>query len=154
MSVTSKVIIIAAVILSTIVILVTPRQPKIDITAETEALLAADRAFSATSAKIGAAKAFKQFLADDAIQFPSKGKPLHGSQAIYDQMIEGDDAYTLTWEPKYAEVSACADLGWTWGRWTLVPVDTTKGTAQGHYLNVWKKIDGKWRVLADGGSND
>ncbi|MBU0519194.1 nuclear transport factor 2 family protein [bacterium] len=128
--------------------------PKIDLEAEKAALLESDRAFSAFSVGNGAASAFQKYLAEDAIQFPSNGKPIHGNQAIFDAMIDGADCYTLKWEPQHAEVSATADLGWTWGRWTLAPADTSQSEQHGHYLNVWKKMDGSWRVLADIGSND
>ena len=149
-----KSIIVLFLTIAAILIAGCQKPSEIDLEAEINVLLETDRAFSAVSVEKGAAYAFQKYLAEDAIQFPSKGKPIHGNQAIFDAMIEGGDAYTLKWDPHYAEVASAADLGWTWGRWTLLPADTTQSEQYGHYLNVWKKIDGNWRVLADIGSNE
>ena len=129
---------------------------RIDMEKETEKLLAADRAFSAASQEVGPARAFRRFLATDACQFPAGGAPRFGNQEIYDAMIQSDGKYSLVWEPQDAKVSVAADMGWTWGIYTLTYIGGTNDGKQetGKYVNVWQKsAEGNWQVVADIGNS-
>ena len=129
---------------------------KIDMDTESEKLLAADRAFSAASQEVGPAMAFHRFLAADAWQFPAGGAPRFGNQDIYNEMIKSDGKYTLVWEPQLARVSASADMGWTWGTYTLTYVggDADGKQETGKYVNVWtRSAEGNWQVVADIGNS-
>jgi hypothetical protein len=51
-----------------------------------KALLQTDREFSQMSADSGTAIAFNHYLAEDAIQLPTRSQPLIGRDAIYESM--------------------------------------------------------------------
>lgn len=119
-------------------------------------LLQADRDFAAASRATNAAEAFNQFLATDAIGLPSGNFPAFGRDSIYASMKENADSYVLDWQPQHAEVANSGELGWTWGTYTLT-TKTADGEPQinyGKYLNIWKKIDGNWRVAVDIGNSN
>jgi ketosteroid isomerase-like protein len=117
-------------------------------------LLQTDREFARKSLEVGAAEAFKMFLAEDAIQLPAGSNPRFGRDTIYQAMKAAGEGYTLAWKPQHGEVAASGDFGYTWGNFTLSWEDSS-GARQVHYgkyLNVWKKQDGRWRVEVDMGN--
>ena len=123
-----------------------------DQAAERENLLQADKQFAALSAKAGAAEAFLEYLDSAAVQISGSSGPVHGRNNIFNRMKPSDTTYTLLWEPQFADVSRCADMGWTWGTYVMT-VMADSSQVHGHYLNVWtKKSDGTWRVVADIGN--
>ena len=118
-----------------------------------DSLVAAERAFAATSVEKGMRDAFLTFLADDGMIFrplPVNGKKIWEARPPVPA--------TLIWEPSYAEVSAAGDLGYTTGPWEYrPPADKPDAkTAYGHFISVWRKqADGAWRVAVDiGGQHD
>ncbi len=128
----------------------------VDLAAETEALLATDKAASAASVERGAAHAFYLHAEEGALLLPDGGLPVLGRESIRVAMSSLDD-YELSWQPQEAVVSKSGDLGYTWGYYTL----TSKGDqstitpAQGKYLTVWKKQEnGKWKVVVDMNNGD
>src|ERR1700722_16640992 len=81
-------------------------------------LIAADKAFSAQSAKEGPQAAFIEVAASDVKVLSQKS--LTGLAAIEADYKGLEPGITLTWEPAYADVSSSGDLGYTWGRYTYV----------------------------------
>jgi ketosteroid isomerase-like protein len=128
---------------------------KKDLIREREILLQTDREFSQMSVAKGAAEAFYEYLAEDAIQLLSNANPLFGKEDIYQGMQEAGQNYELKWEPKDGQVAKSGDLGWTWGTY-LISVKLKDGqlkTGYGKYLNVWEKDqNGKWKVKVDMGN--
>lgn len=121
---------------------------------EQEILLETDRQFAAMSLEKGAAKAFYHFLAEDAMGLNGP-HPVVGRDNLYEGMKEGQDNYTLAWDPQRAEVSASADMGWSWGKYVLTTIDENgnENKNYGKYLNVWKRqADGEWKVVVDIGT--
>jgi len=119
-------------------------------------LLEADRAFARASAEQGAAAAFAQFLAEDALSLPNGGAPQRGRESIVEEMRAGP-AITLEWTPREAEVAGSGELGWTWGVYTVSVPQQEGGvrTRSGKYLNVWRRqADGEWKVIVDMGNQD
>jgi ketosteroid isomerase-like protein len=127
---------------------------KIDLEAERQVLLETDVAFSRASENRGAAQAFYEFLAPDAVSLPMDGLPIQGRDAIRVQMAAGPQ-YVLVWKPAAAEVSASGDLGYTWGNFEQ-RMQLPNGRPQtrfGKYITVWKKQpDGSWKAVLDGGN--
>lgn len=119
------------------------------------AVLAADRAFAARAAQVGAAAAFREFMdPDDGRLIPRVGPPAVGETAIY-AMMGGDepDAGRLLWAPEEAFVADSGELAATWGSARFVPADPDAPERQGRYLTVWRKDDdGRWRGLIDLGN--
>jgi ketosteroid isomerase-like protein len=127
---------------------------EVDVYAEAEKLLEIDREFAASSLEVGAADAFRQYMAEDAVQMPNGSYPVFGRDAIYEWMRGDDDVYTLSWQPIDAAVAASGDMGWTLGDWKFTGknIDGEDVTVYGKYVNVWKKVDGQWKVMIDIGN--
>ena len=123
---------------------------------EKSALLETDRDFSAYSVEYGAAEAFNKYLLEEAFQLPAGQHPIYGRENIYLSMKDGDEEYTLSWEPQDADVASSGDMGWSWGIYTIT-FQTEEGetSRQGKYMNVWEKdANGDWRVLIDMGNQN
>lgn len=123
------------------------------LSAEAERLLETDRAFSARSLETGAAQAFAQFFDEQGMRLTAAGDPVVGPEQVRASLAGGADT-VLSWEPRYAEVFAPGDWGWTWGDWQLhEPGAGGRRLAQGRYINLWKKQrDGTWKVRLDMGN--
>lgn len=132
----------------------------IDVEQEKTALLETDQMFAEASRNEGAAEAFHQFLADDALQFNAGGPVVRSNQTIYQRMMKNSNpSIILDWEPAEANVSESGDLGYTWGRYTVFRKDSASTDLQplayGKYVNVWEKQDdGSWKVKIDIGNDN
>ena len=63
---------------------------------------------------------------------------------------------TVHWEPLRVQVAESGKIGYTSGSYTLSYTDP-KGktvTDRGKYLEVWKKVDGKWKCSSDAYNSD
>jgi ketosteroid isomerase-like protein len=121
-----------------------------------DALLQADRDFNKATAE-KKLEGWMQFMADDVVLL--RGKPVFGKDAAREAIkADWDDpTYSLTWEPKHAELFKSGKMGYTSGRWTYHGKNPKgeQGTLEGDYLTVWKKqADGSWKVIYDGGAAD
>jgi len=119
-------------------------------------LLQADRDFNRATKENGL-EGWMQFMADDVILL--RGKPVIGKDAVRSTLKSDwdDPTYSLTWEPKRAELFKSGKMGNTSGRWTYHGKNEKgeKVTLQGDYLTVWQKqADGSWKVIYDGGTPD
>lgn len=110
----------------------------------------ADKAFSDASGKNGMKKAFLEYIADDAVLLRPGFLPIVEGDAIQFLNAQEDTSFTMTWEPKGADISASKDMGFTYGVYAVKTKDTVlKGT----YLSIWKKQkDGKWKFVLDTGN--
>ena len=63
---------------------------------------------------------------------------------------------TVHWEPQRVQVAESGEIGYTSGSYTLTYTDLRGKTVtdRGKYLEVWKKIDGKWKCLSDAYNSD
>jgi ketosteroid isomerase-like protein len=114
------------------------------------ALLAVDRAFSATSVSQGTGPAFQGFAAPNAIAVGG-GQLVFGPQAIGVAFASGPDD-VVSWIPRFSDVAASGDLGFTVGDATFVLPEF--GTFFTKYLTVWQKQNtGEWKFVADLGSS-
>ena len=129
-----------------------PAGARSGLAAAADQLLDTDRAFAARSLEVGAAQAFHEYFDKDGVQLPAGREPLVGPDAVQLNMA-GLGGTLLSWEPRYAEVFAPGDWGWTWGDWQAhEPGAGGRRVAQGRYVNVWKKQkDGTWKVRMDMG---
>lgn len=120
-----------------------------------EKLLHTDRNFAAASLEKGTAEAFREYLDPEAVQLTAGKDPIRGRDNIFERMKASPARGVLSWEPKEAEVSESADMGYTWGEYKF-KYTTTEGTEEvshGKYLNVWRvQPDGSWKVVVDIGN--
>lgn len=116
-------------------------------------LLKADRAFAARALEVGAPRAFEEFFDARGLRLPAAGAPAVGPAQVR-ASLEAGAGHVLSWEPRYAEVFAPGDWGWTWGDWQLhEPGAGGRRMAQGRYVNLWKKQrSGEWKVRLDVGN--
>jgi ketosteroid isomerase-like protein len=131
----------------------TAESESVDLDAEREALLEADRAW-ATAAAAGDVERLTSFWADDATNyFPgapvARGKDAIGELVRRNRSLPG---FSLSWEPQEAVVARSADLGYTSGTFAL-SIENPDGSLvirRGHYVCVWKKqTDGSWKCAVE-----
>lgn len=124
-------------------------EPAVDLAAEREALMAADKAWSES---IDDTDAFLSFFAEGA-DFMPFGAPLAQGNAIRTtwEGLTSMPGFALQWQATDAEVADSGDLGYTIGTFELTTEqDGTPMTTVGKYVTVWsKQADGSWKVQVD-----
>jgi ketosteroid isomerase-like protein len=113
-------------------------------------IIKADEAFSEMSRKSGMKKAFIEYIDNEGILLRPNHPPIAGADAIEFLSQVNDSSYTLTWAPNGGEMATSANLGYTYGIYTLEMKDTV---LRGTYVSIWKKQkDGKWKFVLDSGN--
>lgn len=128
--------------------------PAPDPVADREALLAADRAFADSTDRHGL-EGWMGWYAADAVRLQMGGQVAQGMEAIrrFDEPLFADSTRILRWTPTDAGTFADGRHGFTTGRGAIVsrldPADTAWA---GAYFTLWRRDDGRWRVILDTGS--
>lgn len=119
--------------------------------ADPQVLMDVDIAFSNYSLQNGLQKAFIEFAHDSVVLLKPNRMPIEGKQSLVESYRGLNDRdMQLTWKPEKAIIARSGELGYTYGLWTSV---SSKDTARGTYLTVWKKNEkGEWRFIADTGN--
>ncbi len=98
------------------------------------------------------ASAVVAFFAPDVVVMSPQGRaPVRGveaNRAAWERFFRGKNpVHTMTTDT--AVVDRSGELGYTTGQWT-VGVDTPGGRAEaaGNYLAVWRRQEGRWRIVA------
>lgn len=114
-------------------------------------MIAAERSFAMYSVLHGTKEAFLQFADSSATMF-SKGEPVNGFQLWQDREKRPG---VLNWRPRYAEIAASGDFGYTCGPWTFQSSTTADPVvANGYFFTVWqKKASGEWKFILDVGTD-
>ncbi len=115
--------------------------------AAVESLVAAERAFAKASVDHGIRDAFLANLGDSAVIF--RPGPVTGRQWF---ATHAASSAHLNWEPRYAEVSASGELGFTTGPFELRPQSADATPVFGHYVTMWSRGAGgagAWKVALD-----
>lgn len=139
------------IVLFACVVLATPAlaEPKDDITA-------ADKAFSALSVAKGSNAAFLAYLADDGRLFGTGNEaPIFGKAEAAKRFAKSGNGdpktNVLSWVPDNVTVSQDGSLGYSDGHWLFA---APKVRLTGHYMTVWRRAGGTWKVIADMGTID
>lgn len=113
-----------------------------------EDLLATDRAFSASSAKVDLVAGLSAMFAQDvAMPIPGGKFTASAAEAVSALNANPDNAkLRAEWVPVRGGVSADGEQGYTWGYMTVAKLDGT--TMPLKYLSYWVKRAGGWRVVA------
>ncbi|HKI88440.1 MAG TPA: nuclear transport factor 2 family protein [Draconibacterium sp.] len=114
-------------------------------------LFEADKSFSATSEKIGYAKAFIEFAHPEVVMLRKNSMPVIGKQALT-KLFENAHSEDLnfTWKPLGGDIAQSGELGYTYGIYTIKQ-DTV--VEKGTYVSVWKKDEnGQWKYVLDSGN--
>ncbi len=118
---------------------------KIDIEGGRAALTNVETEFSLRSVKSGAPDAFDFFLAHDARLLRENVAPAVGKNAALS--LVSARLGTLSWQVTTADISTSGDLGYTYGVFEFK--SGTAAPERGSYVHVWKKQNGKWKVVMD-----
>jgi ketosteroid isomerase-like protein len=116
--------------------------------AAVDGLLAADRAFSAASAKTDVVAGLSAMFADSVVMPGADGQFAKGREAVVNALRANPDnaRSRIEWVPVRGGVSADGQHGFTVGSMTLHRPDTTSVPMK--YLAYWVKGPGGWRVAA------
>lgn len=134
-----------------------PAKPTVNRAEEEKALREADIAWSAAAEKKDL-DGIVSFVTDDSVQLPPNAPTAKGKDAVKKEWsnILGLKDIAVKWEPAIVQVADSGELGYTSGTYTLSFTDTNAGKIddKGKYLEVWKKVDGKWKCYLDMYSSD
>ncbi len=123
---------------------------KIDIEAENQKLLIADKNFSVISETKNMNLAFEMYADSNAVMLIDYNLPIEGKDNIVAQMKSNfDENIKFRWEPTKAVVSQSGDIGYTYGVWMMdKKVYNETKYYKGTYVNVWKKDNkGDWKFV-------
>jgi ketosteroid isomerase-like protein len=111
-----------------------------------DSLVEAERNFARTSVAKGTKEAFLGVLADDSVIFRPNAVPGR-------KWFQENPAATiqLNWAPEYADIAIAGDLGYTTGPWEVRRTPQDEPVAFGHYVTLWRKQNGEWKVVIDNG---
>lgn len=112
-------------------------------------LAAAETAFAHESETNGMRTAFLHALSAEGIVF--QPDPQNGRKAWEPKKDSGG---LLRWQPVLAVVAASGDLGYTTGPWTFRKSADDKKVAFGQFVSIWRRENGKWKLLLDLGTDD
>jgi ketosteroid isomerase-like protein len=108
-------------------------------------LIAAEKAFAATSAASNTRDAFLAYLSDSGIVF--RPGPVNGKQVWEKAPV---NEHLLSWQPIAGSISATGDLGYTTGPWEFRNLRTdTNAIGRGYFVSIWRKEKAGWKVALD-----
>jgi ketosteroid isomerase-like protein len=112
-------------------------------------LMSLDREFLKAVGSRGTAKAFLDYMDDDARLHRNGVFPLTGKTAIA-QLLSAKPL-VMSWEPIKSDVSQSGDLGYTYGSYELKDSGAQGEAAEkGYYVRVWRRDEtGRWRLVLD-----
>ena len=123
--------------------------------ATAETLKQLEGEFMRAAAEKGA-QGYMSYYADDAVEVPNGAAIIQGKVNIAKGMTFLDDKNNqLIWTPVGADISASADLGYTYGNFEFHSKDKDgKAVIEyGKYTSIWKlQKDGSWKVVLDMGN--
>jgi ketosteroid isomerase-like protein len=93
----------------------------------------------------GVGKAFIKFLAADGLVF--KPNATNGFE-FYKNKVPSNEI--ISWQPKFADISANYALGYTTGDWQCSKEKSEPPTFFGQYVSIWQKQqNGEYKVILD-----
>jgi ketosteroid isomerase-like protein len=110
-----------------------------------DSIVAAEKAFAATSKQRNTREAFLTFLADSGLIF--QDGPVNG-KSFWEKASPNESL--LSWYPAYAFASSSANIGYSTGPWEyrIQPSDSA-AAGHGYFVSIWKKEEKGWRVALD-----
>jgi len=131
--------------------------PAFDKAAAEAAIRQADEAFN-SAVKAKDANAAAAVYSDDAVSNPPNSPPLAGIAAIrkFNEDFLKTPQLTLAGEATSIKFSDDGSVAYETGKYSMSSVDAKGRTIkdEGKFLNVWKNIDGKWKIVVDAFSSN
>lgn len=124
---------------------------KVDIESSRKGLIEHDRQFSNSSSAQGPLKAYLAYSSPGVRLFRDGHHPFAGTKGIAEALtVKSSPNAILSWEPAGGDVSKSADLGYTYGTYSVTSkADPQKPVERGNYMRFWKKDKGAWQVVVD-----
>lgn len=97
-------------------------------------------AFAADARARGMKEVFIEFAADDGLLFR---RTAVNARELWRQTNPAPKGL-LSWHPTYADVARAGDLGYAYGTY-----EAGGRAGGGHYVRIWKRRSGRWRVVLD-----
>lgn len=148
-------ILVVAFLVATIVIPVAHRPVAASPKATANSLKQLEAEFMKAAAEKGS-QGYMSYYADDAVEVPNGAPLIQGKIEIAKGMGFLDDKNNqLIWTPVGADLSASADLGYTYGTYEFHSKgkDGKASVEYGKYTSIWKlQKDGNWKVVLDMGN--
>jgi ketosteroid isomerase-like protein len=148
-------ILVVAFLVATIALPVPRRTVAASPKATADTLKQLEGEFMKAAAEKGSA-GYMSYYADDAVEVPNGAAVITGKVNIAKGMGFLDDkSNQLIWTPVGADISASADLGYTYGNYEFHSKDKDGKPAieYGKYTSIWKKqADGSWKGVLDMGN--
>lgn len=113
-----------------------------------------EKEFATMAASNGIAEAFLFFAAEDAV-LERNDVLINGKKSIAKMFVDNPSnsmEITLSWHPDFVDVSNSGDLGYTYGKYQYVSIDSlgNKQESEGIFHTVWKRqLDGSWKYVWD-----
>jgi ketosteroid isomerase-like protein len=92
----------------------------------------------------GASKAYRSYLADDAIVLRDGKLPAFGKRSAL-ELVKDNPRINFAKRKSFTEAP---DLGYVHSRYSIVD-KSGKETERGNFVQVWKLRKGKWQIVAD-----
>ncbi len=138
----------AAIIITTIAACSSDHQSApVDTTAEQAAIVQIEAEWSDLFGA-GDLDAIEALMAENAVFIMPGSSPIVGVgkiRAVNELMLESDDE--VSWASDFASVAPSGDMAYDYGTVTTKRADGS--IVKGHYLVVWVKEDGQWKIAAD-----
>lgn len=120
-------------------------QKTVDVTGSLRELVDAERKFAALTREQGISEGFLTYLGEEAVSF--RPEPV----LIRNRYAENPDIPgRLIRDPETADIAASGDLGYTAGPYSLFRGGSDHAD-HGHYVSIWEKQAGVWKVVLDVG---
>jgi len=117
-------------------------------------IIETERSFAEMAVNKGIAEAFLFYADKDAI-LERNDVLFKGRQSIaelFEKSPSNTMEVTLSWEPDFVDVSSSGDLGYTYGKYQYVSVDSAgkRNESEGIFHTVWKRqADESWKYVWD-----
>ncbi len=122
-----------------------------DVKKDLQAMVEAERTFSATAVKEGFRDSFIKFFADDGIGF-GPGPERTKEELLKTPPSTAPRTVIFKWQPFFCDISLGGDMGYTTGPVVYEDVSGKRPTRHVVYFSVWQKqTDGSWKVAIDMG---
>lgn len=113
-----------------------------------QSLVEAELAFARAAEQSGTGAAFLGVLDDTGVLF--RPGPVNGKAWLRAQK---PDPSKLRWFPSFVEVSEAGDLGYSTGPYEWRSGAAPEKAAHGHFVSIWGRRGGSWKLLLDTGSS-